>query len=243
MRVRVKICGLTTEEGIDAAIACGADAVGFVFAPSPRRVTPERAAALAVRVPRTILKVAVFANPTAEEVRDALSRFSPDRIQIEADAIGGLDANARARAIPVFHDAPARLDAIGSFCGDLEIGGRGARGRYGVQESSMRGTGHGPESGRGESIDGMPHGPAILLDGRMSGHGEIGDWNAAARIARIARVVLAGGLSPENVAQAIRVVRPYGVDVSSGVESSPGVKDPDRIAAFAAAVRAAEGQA
>ncbi len=243
MRVRVKICGFTTEEGIDAAIACGVDAVGFVFAASPRRVTPERATVLAVRIPSAVLKVAVFASPTAEEVRQALACFSPDRIQIEAEALGGLDVNERARAIPVFHDAPARLDAIGPFCGDLEPRGGSEYGPDRVEVGSIGATEHGSESSREESIDRMLQGPAILLDGRVSGRGELGDWNMAARIARIARVVLAGGLSPENVAHAIRVVRPYGVDVSSGVESSPGVKDPDRIAAFAAAVREAEGQA
>ncbi len=204
MRVRIKICGLTSGEAVDAAVDCGVDAVGFVFAPSSRRVTPERAASLARRLPSFVLKVAVFASPTTEEVREVLDCLSPDRIQIEAGSIGGLEEEPRARAIPVFHDGPGLLREIASF----------------------------------RECQADP--PTILLDGRASGRGETGDWNAAAQIARTARVVLAGGLNPENVGRAIRIARPYAVDVSSGVESSPGVKDPNRIAAFVASVREAE---
>lgn len=201
MRVRIKICGLTSEEAIDAAVACGVDAAGFVFAPSPRRVTAERAADLARKLPSFVLKVAVFAEPTAAEVERVVALMDPDRIQIEAGSIGALGATMRRRAIPVFHDSPD----------EREWGG-----------------------GRWSEV------PAILLDGRRSGHGEACDWSLAAQLAQSTRLVLAGGLSPENVARAIRIVRPFAVDVSSGVESSPGVKDPGRIAAFVAAVRVAE---
>jgi phosphoribosylanthranilate isomerase len=204
MRARIKICGLTGEEAIDAAIESGADAVGFVFAPSPRRVTPERAVALARRLPSFVLKVAVFADATAEEVREVTARLAPDRIQIEAGSSDALGGDMRARVLPVFHDGPKLLQEVASY----------------------------REASTGD--------PTILLDGRLSGRGETADWGVAAQVARTARVVLAGGLNPENVVLAIRIVRPYAVDVSSGVESSPGVKDPIRIAAFVAAVRAAE---
>lgn len=82
--------------------------------------------------------------------------------------------------------------------------------------------------------------PLVLFEGPVSGSGEVADWEQARELATQTRLILAGGLTPENVAEAIGIVRPYGVDVSSGVESSPGRKDPERIRRFVAAVRAAE---
>ena len=165
----MKICGLSKTEHVQAAVAAGADAVGFVFAESVRRVDPSHAAAIANEVPDTIKKVAVMLHPTNEEWQAVLRDFSPDVLQTDAEDFAGLD-------VP---------DA---------------------------------KSGQGETVD----------------------WSRAAEIAQRGDMILAGGLGAHNVAEAIATVRPFGVDVSSAVESAPGEKDPQMIREFVTAARAAE---
>ncbi len=206
MRVRVKICGLASPEAVDAAVEHGADAVGFVFSPSPRRVTIEQALALRRRIPSFVSRVAVFADPAPEEVRWILDAFDPDAVEADEQSVRALRPLVGERALPVFHDGPGVMDRIRRFLDE------------------------GPKPG------------GVVLDGARSGAGIAADWDVAARVARLVHVVLAGGLNPGNVGQAIRTVRPFAVDVSSGVESSPGQKDPARIAAFIAAVRSAEAE-
>jgi phosphoribosylanthranilate isomerase len=234
MRVWVKICGLTTEEAVDAAVVAGADAVGFVFAESPRRVTPERAAELARRLPPSVLKVAVFADPGREEIEPVLERLAPDRIQMEAvSPLLGSDG-LRERAIPVFRASVDLAERVDRFLKDRK-GGRTA--------SAPTPTGVEGAVARQRGADPLPFSNGtILLDGGSSGRGESADWSLAERIARKSSIILAGGLNATNVGRAIRQVRPHGVDVSSGVESSRGVKDPVRIAAFLDAVRRAEDE-
>lgn len=198
MRVFVKICGLSTAGMVRAAIGAGADAIGFVFAPSPRQVTPAVAAELAALAPAGILRVAVMQHPTAAEWRAVASILRPDWLQAEAADFAGLELPAGVEALPVYRDVPA-LDSA-------------ALGRE----------------------------DRALFEAATSGSGEAPDWNRARDLARRTRLVLAGGLHPGNVGAAIRRVRPWGVDVSSGVESSRGVKDPAKIAAFIAAVRRVE---
>jgi phosphoribosylanthranilate isomerase len=198
MRVRVKICGLTSPDAVDAAVAAGADAVGFVLAESPRRVSPDVAARLAERVPPFVTRVAVFRHPSVEEIAACLDEFEPDLLQLEPASMGVVPARQQSRVIPVLHDSDDLLD---------EIAGAGAR-------VHLEGPGRG---GRGIPVD----------------------RTRAREAAGRCQLVLAGGLNPGNVADAIRDVRPFAVDVSSGVESAPGVKDPALIKEFIDAVRSA----
>ncbi len=195
MNVMVKICGLTTPEAVKATIEAGADAAGFVFADSVRRVEPAEAATLAAPLPESIARVAVMKHPTPAEVAAMQAGFTPTFLQTEYEDFGRVEIRGPCRPLPVLRAGgplPARLP------------------------------------------------PMMLFEGPKSGSGETTDWEQAAELARRTRLILAGGLDPDNVADAIARVRPYGVDVSSGVESAPGQKDPALIARFVEAVRAAE---
>ena len=195
MKVLVKICGLTTNESVAAAVEAVADAAGFVFAESVRRVTPQAAHALVEGLPETMARVAVMQHPTVEEVRNMQAGFAPTFLQTEYGDFGQIEIIGACRPLPVLRSGaplPARLP------------------------------------------------PLILFEGPKSGSGETTDWRQAAKLARKTRLILAGGLDPDNVGEAIRQVRPYGVDVSSGVEAAPGRKDPQLISRFVEAVRAAE---
>lgn len=189
----VKICGLSTEEHVRVAVDAGADAVGFVFADSVRRVEPDHAAAISKSVPVTTKKVAVMLHPTNTELQDVLRNFGPDVLQADAEAFAGLDVPANIECWPVFRE--------------------------------------------GNRVTGTEK--EYLYEGARSGSGETVDWAAAAEIARHANMILAGGLSVSNVAEAIATVRPYGVDVSSAVETAPGQKDSGLIREFISAAKAA----
>jgi phosphoribosylanthranilate isomerase len=198
MRIMVKICGLRTPEAVAAVVAAGADAAGFVFAESVRRVSPARAAELAAALPDSVARVAVMKHPAPAEVAAMQDGFSPTFLQTEHADFGRIEIRGPCRPLPVLRAGrrlPRRLP------------------------------------------------PLVLFEGPVSGSGETTDWTRAAKLARRTRLILAGGLDPENVGDAIEVVRPYGVDVSSGVESAPGIKDPALIHRFVAAVRAAEKRA
>ena len=190
----IKICGLRTPGDVEAAVAAGADALGFVFARSPRRVTPEQARALCGGLAGRVIRVAVMRHPSAADWKHVRDVFEPHWLQTDAEDFASL----------------GRLD-----CEPLP-----------VYRSADRDTGSWPAR--------------ILLDGASSGHGERADWPGAARVAASTRVILAGGLDGDNVVEAIETVQPWGVDVSSGVERSRGVKDPHKITEFIARVRAAE---
>ena len=190
----VKICGLTTPEGVAAALDAGADALGFVFAPSVRRVAPAAAAALAAPARGRAMCVAVTLHPTADEVEAILDVFAPDLLQTDLADAAALSRRARARLLPVLREGAALP---------------------------------------------VPLPARVLYEGAGSGTGRTADWALAHAVARQTEVLLAGGLNPDNVAEAIRTVRPWGVDVSSGVESAPGVKSWSKISAFVAAARAA----
>jgi phosphoribosylanthranilate isomerase len=193
----VKICGLTSRDAVEAAIAAGADAVGFVFAPSKRQVTAAQAAQLARDVPRHIQRVAVMLHPTQSQVDEVWSGFRPDVLQTDAGDLQTLRVPMGLAVMPV------------------------VRGGVGLKP------------------DLQPNPQRILFEGPVSGVGSTSDWQSAAQLARTAQLVLAGGLNATNVADAIAAVRPFGVDVSSGVEASPGVKDPTKIHEFVRRARAA----
>jgi phosphoribosylanthranilate isomerase len=194
--VWVKICGLTHREAVEAAVAAGADAIGFVFAPSVRRVEPAQALRLCEGVPGRVKRVAVMRHPSPDEWLAVRDGFAPDWLQTDAVDLAQLEIPADMRVLPVYRDDNG------------ELASRSAK---------------------------LP--ACLLFEGAHSGTGQRADWSAAARLADRTRLVLAGGLSPDNVAQALHAVEPWGVDVSSGVEGAPGRKDPVRIAAFVANVR------
>ena len=196
MRVRIKICGLRTVEAIEAAVEAGADAVGFVFADSPRRVDLASAAHLAAAVPAPLARVAVFRHPAANLVAEVLDTLRPDWVQVDIADTAFFSALPPRCLLPVCRN-------------EVELAA-------------------------------TAEGQSLLFEGPRSGVGEQADWERAARWARSRRLFLAGGLDPENVGRAIAAVRPWGVDVSSGVERERGEKDPARIRAFVRAVRQAE---
>jgi phosphoribosylanthranilate isomerase len=188
----VKICGMTTPEAVEAALAAGVQALGFVFAASPRRVTPAEAARLAQPARGRAACVAVTRQPRQEELAEILEVFEPDILQSDAQNLPRLRLPAQLALLPVLRGAQQPQDAL----------------------------------------------PArVLFEGPASGAGVRCDWSAAQATARRTQLVLAGGLDADNVGAAIAQVRPFGVDVSSGVEERPGVKSPEAIARFAAAAR------
>jgi phosphoribosylanthranilate isomerase len=197
----IKICGLKTDVAVQAAVNAGADALGFVFADSPRQVSPEHAAALVKGLPRRIAKVAVMLRPTVAEWNQVRDVFAPDWLQADADDFALLQIPASLGRMPVYRD----------------------KDNFDFNREDFEWPQH------------------VLFEGARSGVGMQPDWDHAAQIARHTCMMLAGGLNPENIKEAIIHVHPWAVDVSSGVESGPGVKDPDRIAAFVAAAREAEG--
>ena len=199
MSLIVKICGLKEAAEVEAAVAAGADAVGFVFAESVRRVTPADARQASARVPAGVLKVAVMKHPRAEDWNAVLDGFAPDVLQTDAEDYARLDVPEGVRRWPVYREGRLRDD---------------------------------------ETLPGE-----FLYEGLSSGAGRTVDWPRAAAVARRGNMILAGGLSADNVAEAIAAVRPWGVDVSSAVESAPGKKDPARIREFIKAARAAEQHA
>jgi phosphoribosylanthranilate isomerase len=192
----IKICGLTSESAVQAALAAGADALGFVFAPSPRRLTPGAAVELARPARGRVRCVAVMRQPSQRELDDVLAVFAPDVLQSDAADFHALRIPHSLERLPVIrrHAEPNRT---------------------------------------------LP--ARILFEGEVSGAGSLSDWKGAHSLARRTQLVLAGGLRSENVAAAIATVRPFGVDVSSGVESAPGMKSAEKIAEFVAAARAAAG--
>ena len=206
--VRVKICGINDEAAIDAAIAGGADWVGFVFfPPSPRYVTPDVAAALAQRHPDGPPRVGLFVDPTAEAIAATLERVRLDILQLygRIDDIAGL---RRRFGLPIWR-------AVGvDRAADLPVDDRGADRLL---------------------IEAKPPADAT----RPGGNAVSFDWSILRGWQPPVPWVLAGGLTPANVTEAIRQTGAPAVDVSSGVERAKGVKDPDLIRAFIANARAA----
>jgi len=197
MSLFVKICGLRNAADVSAAAAAGADAIGFVFADSVRRVTPQEAREAVRRAPKHLLKVAVMRHPSNDEWLSVLAEFGPDVLQTDVADFASLDVPSTLATWPVHREGDGGDAPTGTF----------------------------------------------LYEGQASGSGEAVDWQQAGRVARCGRMILAGGLSPANVGRAIAAARPWGVDVSSGVESAPGHKDAGLIREFVTAARAAESTA
>jgi phosphoribosylanthranilate isomerase len=216
-RTRIKICGIRDAQSASAAIAAGADALGFVFVPSsPRCIDPAEAWAIIGTLPPFVASVGLYQDATVEQFCDIEEVCPTNYAQLH----GSEDEETARRCGPGVIKA-VRYDSA-TIAADLK--------RWGAVDE----------------VD------AILVDGSTGGNGQTLDWAALAAVTEGLRrdaiagrtpplkpLILAGGLTPENVGEAVRVVRPYGVDVSSGVERARGRKDPALITAFCEAVRSA----
>ena len=213
MRTRIKICGITRAEDARAAAECGADAVGLVFyPPSPRYLSTERAAELRDALPPFVQTVALFVNPDAAQVAQVLQRVRPALLQFHGE------------------ETP-------EFCAQFGVPFvKACRVRGGVQGQKQAGD------DALEYLRPFSRAAAWLFDSHVPEYGGVGEGFdlSLMPVVKEKPVILSGGLSPASVAQAVRRVRPWGVDVSSGVESAKGVKDAAKIAAFIAEVRDAD---
>ena len=214
MSLWVKICGNTSLADAQLAVDAGADAVGFVFAASPRRVTPAKVAEIAPHLPSRIEKIGVFVDTALDEILETV-RFA---------GLSGLQLHAEYGA-----DVPAELRR--SLGADFRI---------------LRVVHFGPNAAeQAAAALRDAHVDAVLVDSRtataVGGTGIAFDWQQARDtvFGHAGRLVMAGGLTPENVAEAIATLRPWGVDVVSGVEAAPGRKDPAKVREFVANARAA----
>ncbi|MCB1399880.1 MAG: phosphoribosylanthranilate isomerase [Rhodobacteraceae bacterium] len=211
MSVRVKICGLTEPRTVAAAVAEGAAYVGLVFFPkSPRHLEPDAARALAIGVPPGVAKVALVVDPDDDVLEGILRAVPIDMVQLH-----GAESPARVREIRARFGLPV-MKAVGvAEAADLE-----AIATYEAVADQILVDARAPKGAA------LPGGNGLSFDWRLiAGRQWQKPW------------MLAGGLTPANVAEAIRLTGARQVDVSSGVESAPGVKDPARIAAFIAAAR------
>lgn len=199
----VKICGITTEADALLAVALGADAVGFVLAPSPRQVSAAETRRIIERVPPEILTVGVFRDEAPARVVEIVNTTGLKAAQLHGNETveQSLWVSERVpltiKAFPAGHPGIGRIDDYGA--------------------------------------------ELVLVDAESPGSGEVFDWRLAEGVADPARLIVSGGLRAENVGDAVAHLHPFGVDVSTGVESAPGRKDPVKLRAFVAAARAAAG--
>jgi phosphoribosylanthranilate isomerase len=198
--VFVKVCGTTSEEDALLAVAMDADAIGFVFAPSPRQISPALVADIVKRLPPEIITIGVFRNESPARVVEVVNK-----VGLKGAQLHGRETPQQARWVR--HRIPVLIQAFAT--GDPAIEGAAD---YGAD--------------------------AVLLDAPTPGSGQVFDWKLAEAPDGL-RLILAGGLTPENVGDAIAAVHPWGVDVATGVESEPGHKDPRKLRAFVASARAA----
>ncbi|HUD55694.1 MAG TPA: phosphoribosylanthranilate isomerase [Terracidiphilus sp.] len=223
MSVWIKICGNTSLADARLAVDAGADAAGFVFAPSPRQVTVAEAASIISHLPATVEKIGVFVDASLAEIYSSVRTSGLTGVQLHFDAASEMPAKLRERLGPalrilrVLHYEPGpakQLQAkLAEYAGNPDI-------------------------------------DAVLVDSRTAaaagGTGVVFDWAKARKTifssAGRMKLIAAGGLNPANVEEAIKVLEPWGVDVVSGVEAAPGRKDPDKVREFVKWARAAEAK-
>ena len=218
----IKICGNTSIEDALLAVEAGADALGFVFAPSPRRVSKAQAAAIVSQLPDSVEKIGVFVDAALEEIVSAVEACGLTGVQLHFDAP---------------HELPARIHSrLGKNMRILRV----------LHFAVVN-----PETQEAQfaAYSQDPHVDAVLVDSRtasaVGGTGVPFDWAAGRETlfqnARDCKLIAAGGLNPENVGEAIAALRPWGVDAVSGVEAAPGRKDPAKVREFV--LRARTGNA
>lgn len=209
----IKICGNTNLEDARFAAECGANAVGFVFAPSPRQIEAGLVQRIIEKLPRQVEKFGIFVDAGFDEIVSTVTACALTGVQLHRSPDAGLPLRLREH----FAQLPYRLGILRVL-------------HYKAHEFDRELA----ESSRDRALD------AVLVDSStaraVGGTGTSFDWLAAQssflRAAPHLRLIAAGGLAPENVKQAIHTLRPWGVDVVSGVESAPGKKDPARVLAF-----------
>ena len=214
----IKICGNTSLADAQHAANSGASAVGFVLAPSPRHVTVDQVRAISPHLPRNVERIGVFVDATFDEIVTSVYEADLTGVQLHANDDANLPRRLRAHFVAESPSAKISILAVLAFSDDMEPQ---------IQAIAR-------DAARDGAID------ALLIDSRSSvGHGGTGtryDWRAAQhffrKVAPQLRFIAAGGLHPDNVAEAIRTLTPWGVDVATGVEAAPGRKDPARVAAF-----------
>lgn len=188
MRTRVKICGLTRKNDVELAVALGADALGFIFADSHRKVGPEFVCSLRNDIPAFVTVVGVFVNADIEKVKEIYKTCRLDIIQLH-----GSEDEKYVRKLGLPHVKAFRASSKNLFSEIMTSGER-----------------------------------IFLLDSCMEnsfgGTGQTFDWEIARKASEYGRVILAGGLTPDNILQAVEGVKPYAVDISSGIETEPGIK-------------------
>jgi phosphoribosylanthranilate isomerase len=206
--VRVKICGITNSKDALWAAECGADAIGFIFAQSPRQVSAQQAREIRAELPPFVSVVGIFVDPSAERARRIFDDVALDFIQLyggdERDFLreSGLGSQRLIRSVPI------------------------------ASETDLKAV--------EEAVAGIIH-LDTKVEGKAGGTGKAFDWRIAARAGSFGKpIILSGGLYPDNVSEAIAVASPQAVDVSSGVEAEPGIKDPEKVREF---IRRAKGNA
>jgi phosphoribosylanthranilate isomerase len=215
-RTRIKICGLTRNEDVRLAVAAGADALGFVFYPkSPRYIAPGAAAGMLAQVPPFVTTVGLFVNATPHEVSDVVAQAPLALLQFHGD-----ETPQQCCAIAAAVNRP--------FVRAIRVGAATTAADLLKYEQDYRASGR---LFAGLLLD-------ALVDG-YGGGGKVFDWSLIPK-ELAPRVVLSGGLSAQNATDAVLRVRPFAVDVSSGVELIKGIKDATKIRAFIEAVRLAD---
>ncbi|RRA48059.1 phosphoribosylanthranilate isomerase [Acidipila sp. EB88] len=228
----VKVCGTTSLEDARLAVDAGADALGFVFTASPRQVAPSEVRAITMQLPTAIERYGVFVHPSFEQVVATVDEANLSGVQLHATDDPTLAPRLREHYAALQATGRRRLALVRVLHLDPQAATQD------VLEEQLAAL-HPDHAGH--VVD------AILIDSRtavaMGGTGLRFDWAEASgsflRAAPHLRLVVAGGLNPENVAEAIATLRPWGVDVVTGVEAAPGRKDPRKVRAFVERARAA----
>lgn len=209
MSTRIKFCGATGWGDVELALQAGADAVGMIFAESPRQITWDAAREIAGRIPSQITPVAVFVNPLLDDVARVRELFPEALVQLSGDEPPGFATSLGGSVIKAVHAGDESPEEMRRICDRFA--------------------------------------PSLMLfdtkvAGKYGGTGLTFDWTNIAKLARWRPVMVAGGLTPKNVAACVRAVRPFGVDVRSGIETD-GRKDIDKMRAFVRAVRESDAAA
>jgi phosphoribosylanthranilate isomerase len=194
-RPKIKICGITRLEDAFLAADFGADALGFIFAPSPRQVVPEIAREIISLLPPFVNSVGVFVDEEQESVREIAAYCKLDLVQLHGNESSGYCKALGLKALKVIRVKDEKsIESMASYRGTVQ----------------------------GFLLD-------TYVKGLPGGTGKTFNWELAKQAKKYGPGILSGGLNPDNICEAIEKVKPYGVDVNSGVEASPGIKDPDKL--------------